>query len=308
MIDQFLNRNRADIAIVPRSSIAGRTLALLVAIMTFLSCVTFGAVYLVQNSAVAWSSEVGREITIQLQPVDGEEMTSNVRTAIALALDSPGVGNAEELTVEDSERLLAPWLGDEFDLEGFDLPRLIVVHLSDPNAFDQTALQAKLDQSLAGASIDTHKAWQQKLNAMSGTIVFSGLLALMLIMAATILAVIFATNGAMASNREIVDVLHFIGASDQYIARAFQSRFFTIGLEGGIVGGVAALIFFVLAGVITNYLLPSQNAEQVELLFGQLSLGWIGILGLVLVVAIIAGLTSVTSRITVHRFLAQVAP
>lgn len=308
MIEQFLNRSRTEIAIVPRSSIAGRTLALLVAIMTFLSCVTFGAVYLVQNSAVAWSSEVGREITIQLQPVDGDEMTSNVRTAISLALDSPGVGSARELTIEDSERLLAPWLGDEFDLEGFDLPRLIVVHLSNPNAFDQDALNEKLMQSLPGASIDTHKPWQQKLNAMSGTIVFSGLLALMLIMAATILAVIFATNGAMASNREIVDVLHFIGASDRYIARAFQSRFFAIGMQGGIVGGVAALVFFILAGVITNYLLPSQNAEQVELLFGQFSLGWLGILGLLMVVAIIAGLTSATSRITVHRFLAQVAP
>ncbi|WP_424984065.1 cell division protein FtsX [Maritalea sp. S77] len=308
MIEEFLNRNRAEIAIVPRSSIAGRTLALLVAIMTFLSCVTFGAVYLVQNSAVAWSSEVGREITIQLQPVDGDEMTSNVRTAISLALDSPGVGSARELTIEDSERLLAPWLGDEFDLEGFDLPRLIVVHLTNPNAFDQAALEEKLTQSLPGSSIDTHKAWQQKLNAMSGTIVFSGLLALMLIMAATILAVIFATNGAMASNREIVDVLHFIGASDRFIARAFQTRFLSIGMQGGAVGGVAALIFFILAGVITNYLLPSQNAEQIELLFGQFSLGWLGIFGLLIVVAIIAGLTSATSRITVHRFLAQVAP
>lgn len=308
MIDQFLNRNRTEIAIVPRSSIAGRTLALLVAIMTFLSCVTFGAVYLVQNSAIAWSSEVGREITIQLQPVDGDEMTSNVRTAIALALDSPGVGSAKELTIEDSERLLSPWLGDEFDLEGFDLPRLVVVHLSNPNAFDQAALTAKLEQSVPSATIDTHKAWQQKLNAMSGTIVFSGLLALMLIMAATILAVIFATNGAMASNREIVDVLHFIGAPDRYIASAFQSRFFAIGLQGGIVGGAAALIFFILAGIITNYLLPSQSAEQVELLFGQFSLGWLGIFGLIIVVAIIAGLTSITSRITVHRFLAQVAP
>lgn len=308
MINQFLNRNRTEIAVVPRSSIAGRTLALLVAIMTFLSCVTFGAVYLVQNSAIAWSSEVGREITIQLQPVEGDEMISNVRTAIALALDSPGVSSAKELTIEDSERLLSPWLGDDFDLEGFDLPRLIVVRLSNPDAFDQAALAAKLEQSVPDASIDTHKAWQQKLNAMSGTIVFSGLLALMLIMAATILAVIFATNGAMASNREIVDVLHFIGAPDRYIASAFQSRFFAIGLQGGIVGGAAALIFFILAGIITNYLLPSQSAEQVELLFGQFALGWLGIFGLVLVVAVIAGLTSITSRITVHRFLAQVAP
>ena len=54
--------------IVPERSVAGRTLVLLIAIMTFLSGVTLGGVVLVQKSAVAWSADVGREVTIQLRP------------------------------------------------------------------------------------------------------------------------------------------------------------------------------------------------------------------------------------------------
>jgi cell division protein FtsX len=50
--------------IVPERSVAGRTLVLLIAIMTFLSGVTLGGVVLVQKSAIAWSSDVGREVTI----------------------------------------------------------------------------------------------------------------------------------------------------------------------------------------------------------------------------------------------------
>ncbi len=84
--------------IVPERSVAGRTLVLLIAIMTFLSGVTLGGVVLVQKSAIAWSSDVGREVTIQIRPVEGEVMESNIRTAIALAEATPGVARRYALS------------------------------------------------------------------------------------------------------------------------------------------------------------------------------------------------------------------
>src|SRR3954464_9237454 len=72
-------------AIVPERSVAGRTLVLLIAIMTFLSGVTLGGVVLVQKSAIAWSSDVGREVTIQIRPIEGEVLESNLRSAISIA-------------------------------------------------------------------------------------------------------------------------------------------------------------------------------------------------------------------------------
>jgi len=308
LISRFMPKSKTPFPIVPNQSIAGRTLALLVAIMTFLSCVTFGAVYLVQNSTLAWSSQVGRELTIQLQPVDDEQMLSNIRTAVSLAEQSPGVARAFELTIKDSEELLSPWLGEQFDISAFDVPRLVVVQLADPTDFDLQALEAKISDAIPDAAIDTYELWQQQLNAMAGTVVLSGALALVLILTATVLAIVFATGGAMAANREIVDVLHFIGASDTYIAGAFQERFLLIGMQGGLVGGAMAIIFFFVASTITSAILPDQSATQVELLFGQFTLGWLGLLGLILVVVTIAILTAITSRVTVHRFLAQIAP
>lgn len=308
LLDRIWPERNQSFQIVPRQSISARTLALLVAIMTFLSCVTFGAVYLVQNSTLAWSSEVGREITVQLQPREDEQMLSDLRVVISLAKQSPGVANAFELTLEDSEELLTPWLGEGFDLSAFQLPRLVIVRLADPSQFDLKMLETALTEAVADVSVDTHALWQQQLNAMAGTVVLSGILALILILSATVLAIIFATGGAMASNREIVDVLHFIGASDNYIASAFQTRFLTIGLQGGLVGGAASIVFFFAASMITGALLPQQSATQVELLFGQFTLGWLGLFGLVATVGVVAILTAITSRITVHRFLAQIAP
>src|SRR5688572_11388332 len=147
-------RDRAA-PIVPERSVAGRTLVLLIAIMTFLSGVTLGGVVLVQKSAIAWSSDVGREMTIQIRPVEGEVMESNLRTAVALAEATPGVAAAHALTLEDSQKLLEPWLGAGLDLTAIDIPRLVVVELGDTSDADIPKLERDL-AAVKGASLDTH--------------------------------------------------------------------------------------------------------------------------------------------------------
>jgi cell division transport system permease protein len=290
--------------IVPETSVAGRTLMLLIAIMTFLSAVTLGGVLLVQKSAIAWSADVGREVTIQIRPIEGEDMVANLRTAVALASSTPGVASARELSLEENEALLEPWLGAGLDLSAIEIPRLVVVQLSDPVDADIEQLERNL-ATVPGASLDTHAAWRQQLNTMAGTIVVSGLLVLALIAVATVLAIIFATRGAMASNREIVDVLHYIGASNRFIAGEFQSRFLTIGLRGGLIGGGASILFFVLIGLGAGSVLPQAASAQVEVLFGNFVLGMDGLVGIAAVVMVIAALTAITSRLTVRRFLTQ---
>jgi cell division transport system permease protein len=291
-------------AIVPERSVAGRTLVLLIAIMTFLSGVTLGGVVLVQKSAIAWSSDVGREVTIQIRPVEGEVMDSNIRSVIAIAEAIPGVSGAHAISIEDSQKLLEPWLGAGLDLSQIEIPRLIVVELGDPKAVDLTLLSKDLE-SIKGATLETHAAWRQQLNTMAGTVVLSGVLVLALIVVATVLAVIFATRGTMATNREIVDVLHFIGASNHFIAGEFQGRFLSLGFRGGVIGGLGAVLFYFLVAGATGSIVPDQASAQLGFLFGRFSLGIDGILGIAAVVPVIAALTAITSRLTVRRFLSQ---
>ena len=295
-------RNTA--AIVPERSVAGRTLVLLIAIMTFLSGVTLGGVVLVQKSAIAWSSDVGRQVTIQIRPIEGEVMDSNIRTAISLAEATPGVTAAHAISLEDSEKLLEPWLGSGLDLAQLEIPRLIVVELGDPKDVDLSMLERDL-KTIKGATLETHAAWRQQLNTMAATLVFSGVLVLLLIVLATVLAVVFATRGTMASNREIVDVLHFIGASNSFIAGEFQGRFLSLGFRGGIIGGLGAVLFFFLVAGAAGSIVPDQASAQLGFLFGRFSLGLDGIVGIAAVIPVLAALTAITSRLTVRRFLSQ---
>lgn len=142
---------------------------------------------------------------------------------------------------------------------------------------------------------------------MAGTIVISGLLVLSLIVLATVLAIIFATRGTMASNREIVDVLHFIGAANNFIAGEFQGRFLAIGLRGGLIGGLCAIAFFVIVEVAAGSVFTSEATAQLGALFGRFSIGIDGALGIAAVVPVIAALTAITSRLTVRRFLSNIS-
>lgn len=66
--------------IVPATNIAGRSLMFVISIMSFLACLTLGAVIMIQNTANSWQSQISREITIQIKPV--KTSISNRRSAM----------------------------------------------------------------------------------------------------------------------------------------------------------------------------------------------------------------------------------
>ena len=106
----------------------------------------------------------------------------------------------------------------------------------------------------------------------------SGSSILALVFAATALCVVFATRGAMAGNRIVIEVLHFVGAEDSYIAREFQRHFLLLGLSGGLVGAAAAASALP-APQLRHRHRPWRRAETrpVSALFGRFAVGPIGI-------------------------------
>ena len=289
--------------IVPRNSIAGRSLVAVVAIMTFLASMTTGAVVLVRTAASDWQAEVAREITIQVRPQTGRDVEAEVRKAADIARAAPGVADVRPYTKEESSRLLEPWLGTGLALDDLPVPRMIVVKVAPDVTPDLASLRKTLSDQVAGASIDDHRGWIEQMRAMSRTVVGAGIIILLLVFAATVLSVTFATRGAIASNRPVVEVLHFIGAPDSFIARHFQRHFLWLGLKGGLLGGGAAILLFALAELVSRWLTSDAGADRVSALFGTFSIGTAGYVAVAVQVIVIAVLIAATSRQTVNRQL-----
>ena len=230
--------------IVPKSSIAGRSLTAVVAIMTFLAALTAGAVMMVVSAASDWRSEVGREVTIQVRPVAGRDIEADVRKAVEITRAAPGIADVRAYTKEESARLVEPWLGGGLILDELPIPRMIVVKLLSGAPPDFAGLRKALAAQVPSASLDDHRRWIDRMRAMAGTAVVGGVAILALVLAVTVLSVTFATRGAMATNRPIIEVLHYVGATDGFVGSQFQRHFLGLGFKGGAIGGGAAIVLF----------------------------------------------------------------
>ena len=292
--------------IVPRASIAGRALVAVVAIMTFLASLTTGVVLLVSASAAEWQADVASEITVQVRPQAGRDIE---RDAIAVAdavRGQPGIIEVRPFSPEESAKLLEPWLGSGLSLDELPVPRVIVARVAPGTALDLAALRAHIAQVAPTASVDDHRAWIERMRSMSGATVLAGVGILALMIVATIISVSFATRGAMAANRPIVEVLHFVGAGDRFIADRFFRHFLLLGLEGGVIGGGAAMLFFGFSESIAGWFSGTPVGDQFGALLGTFSLRPSGYLVLAAQAVMIAAITAWASRHTLLATLNEI--
>ena len=289
--------------IVPRASIAGRALIAVVAIMTFLASITTGAVLLVAASAAEWQSDVASEITVQVRPLAGRDLDRDAAAAAEALRTQPGLVEVRPFSKEESAKLLEPWLGSGLSLNELPVPRVIIARIAPGAVLDLAGLRGKIAQAAPSASVDDHRAWIERMRSMTGAIVFAGLGILALVIIATIISVSFATRGAMAANRPIVEVLHFVGAGDRYIANRFLRHFLRLGLEGGLIGGVAAMLLFGFSESIAGWFSGTPVGDQFGALLGTFSLRPSGYLALAAQAVLIAAITAWASRRTLFATL-----
>lgn len=289
--------------IVPPRTVARRTLLALVAIMSFLACLSIAAVSVVADRAEAWQRQIASEVTIQIKPADGVDMDATVARAVDIATQVPGVIAAAQIGQEQADALLEPWLGSDIDIRELPIPRLVAVEVDE--TADLSALAARLREEIPAASIDDHGQWLQRLSSMAQVMTLLGLLVLGLVFAATALCVVFATRGAMAGNRTVIEVLHFVGAEDSYIAREFQRHFLILGLRGAGIGGAVAVALFLLVTLFARLEGPTPEEAQLRSLFGGFTVGPAGYLGAVLTVLALGIIIALTARVTVRRTLTE---
>ena len=290
--------------VVPPGSVTGRSLTLVIAIMCFLACLTAGAVWMIKQSADAWLKDIASEVTVQVTPPEKGDIDRLMLDVVSHLEKQTGVQAARPLGLEETVGLLEPWLGSSEALKALPVPRLIALEIDRSNPPNLESIGADLQKEFKGVMLDDHRRWQQQIRAVTRSFTLGGIAILLLVAAATTAVIVSATKSAMASNRDIVEVLHFVGATDRFIAREFEKHFLRLGIKAGIVGAALAMFVF-LTMPATMELLGGGAVSAVEMqrLIGTGSLDAAGYILLGVVVTIISGLCMMTSRFGVYRIL-----
>jgi cell division transport system permease protein len=259
---------------------------------------------MVNQSASAWLRDIASEVTVQIEPREQVDMELNVRNAAAFLSQQPGIAGVKPLTLEQSAALVEPWLGKTDALKALPIPRLIAIEVDRERPPDLDQLRIRLISEIPGAALDDHRHWQQQIRTVTRSLAIGGFGVLILMGAATMAIIISATRSSMASNREIIEVLHLVGATDGYIAREFQRHFMTLGIKAGLVGAGSAMLVFMLMPMGMEMLGGNVvTMAEVRRLFGAGVLDLPGYIWLATVVVVVAALCMFTSRIGVYRIL-----
>lgn len=253
---------------LPKESIYGGLLPWMIAVMVFLSGVAVSGALSIRDAAEGWQDNLSRSLTVQIVATDQVQRKEETEAALAVLAETPEIDSAELLGEEAVAALLEPWLGAGNIAAELPIPALIDVYIVPGATLDLDALGERLGAVAPSAVLDSHQKWLSDLLRLSDILQWISGSILILVGLTTVAIVAFATHAGLAAHRDIIEVVHLIGARDSQIARAYQWRFLSIGLKGGLLGVVFVLAAFAaiylasdnLGSVLLPRLTPSTNA------------------------------------------------
>lgn len=243
----FADPRRAHV--LPRES-GAVSLDLVILVMAFLAALALGGVLVTERAVQTWESGLTGRLTVQILPEGDTVADKEVAAAVNVLTSTPGIAYARPLSEADNLKLIEPWLGSDAVVSTLPFPRLIDVAVQPGASPDVAALAARLKQASPHAVMDDHGRWIERLRAAAGTVVLSALAVLALIAIGTASTVAFATRAGLAAHREIVQLLHLMGAQDKFIASAFEVHYALSAFAASLLGAVVAGLVFYAASLL----------------------------------------------------------
>lgn len=239
-------------SVMPAAGSTGLSLILVVAAMCFLASLALGAALTVGRASADWTRDLAGSLTVEVKPSPAMSRQAQTDTVLEVLAGTGGVLSARALSDGDIEALLEPWLGRGNIAADLPLPSLVDVRIDPASPPDLKALGARIAAAAPGARLDTHRHWQAELVRAARAAQWLAYAVLAVVAATTIAIVTFATRAGLSANREVVEVLHLIGARDRFIAAEVQRHFLHLGLRGGVIGSVLSIATFLALGQFGN--------------------------------------------------------
>jgi cell division transport system permease protein len=268
--------------------------------MVFLAALSLGGILLLQATIAQWGAGFSTALTVQIAPVENAnpaEIDEKVSKVLSVLRRTPGVTGAQALDSDTIVRLLEPWLGSGQLIRELPLPHLIDVSIAPDANVDIAALSRKIAEVAPGALVDDHRLWLRNLRSLARSIELISIGIIAFVAVVGIGVIVFVTRTGLLLHRDVVEVLHLVGARDSYIARQFERHVLAMSLKGGAVGLALAAGALMALDQVGRRLAPS--------LLPNLSLSaaqWLTLLVVPIAATII---TMATARITVLRSLAR---
>lgn len=242
-------------------------LMLLVTLMVFLAFMASTIFFVLDGISERWTHGLENQITIEIsaESPDGKVLNGDDIRAIEERIEESlkkdnVVKSIKILEAKDIEGLLSPWLDDATMLSTLPMPGLMTLVLSETDARTIEDLESRLKKIGKNIRIDTHQEWLRDILSLARGLQYAALTVLLVIGFITFSAIAGAVHARMQVHREDVELLHLIGAQDDYITKQFQRHIFILSLQASLIGlflgGIVLLWLFFMLQNNHEFLLP----------------------------------------------------
>ena len=286
----------AERGLLPEGRIAG-PMPWVIAIMMFLTVLAAAAGLGLACAASRLHDQIGSRITIQVVEANPLLRQQQAQAAIVAVRPLPGIIDVRQVSQEEIQALLEPWIGAG-GIEGdLPVPALIDVDLTAEGRAGLDRLRTVVASVAPAARVDDNARWLAPLASLIGALKWLAAGLVMLMVGATTATVVLAARAALDTHRGTIEILHLMGATDVQVARLFQRRIALDALFGGLVG-------FILAGAVLIAIGRQVSSLGSELLGSAAipPLGWAVLLSLPAFGVILAMLVA---RLTILRALGR---
>ena len=271
-------------------------LRVIVAVSVFLFAITLAGVLGINTMFENSKKQVVSNFTVQVLPLPDYENTRKDLIKVVNFLEQyPDVKEVVTLSDKELRTLLEPWLGNNVDIELLPIPKLLDVKISNAKNFDYKELAVRLSEVSPQASINDHNLWLSRLLKFINSLKMLALTILFFVAGAIVAAIVYAVKTGLNVHRDIINILHTMGATDEYIAMNYVKQISQMSFLAGIIGTLLSVPAIMLIG---------NMAKGIEAgIFNSVTFGaesWLVILLLPIVSML---LTAITSYFTVVRTL-----
>lgn len=242
-------RRKREYDIPLHKKMGSEFLTLLIGLMTFLAILALTGSLILSHISDQWSSGLQSKMTVEIpaETQDGRilelDEVIEISQTIASRLSSvQGINKAQALSKTEIKALLSPWLGENIDYTNIPLPGLVALEVSENKTVRMESIKSAVMSIAPWAQVNTHNKWLRDITRLSDSLRMIALFITIVIALTTFAAVAAAIRARIATHYEELELLHLMGASDEYICRQFQKHAFLLAIKGASGGLIAAYI------------------------------------------------------------------
>ena len=219
-----------------RKNAPSRFMVWIFAFVVYLTILPLTTVLILENALKRWSIDDTSSLTIQLMPAQNISDEDQVDKARKVLEEIREIKDIYVLSKLENLALIKPWIGTETIPSELQLPRLIDIQFEAGRKLSAESLALKLRKSILNAHVIDSKQWLNNVIDVSQSLKFLAVAIIILIGLTAVVTVFFTTRMGMSIHKNVIELLHLIGAKDDYLAAQFQRQAILLGFRGSILG------------------------------------------------------------------------